>query len=220
MKSAARLCWRKQGGDAVSNKSDPDRYERTYMRANDALARQRIPMAWWGHALFATPFALILRAVVAQPRAALFVALAIVSLLWLLLMTLRVAVTRTHVHVQLGFFGPKIPIGNIESVQAGRGPRLRTGWGIRLGIDGAVTYSVPAPIRDYLEIVYRTGSRQRIARVMTDDPKSLVDAINTAREQRTEALSGKLRIDDSALEAMAGELAEVAPREARPRSSR
>jgi len=204
----------------VSRSSDPDRYERTYMRANDALARQRIPMAWWGHAIFAAVFALILRAAVVQPRGALFVALAVVSLMWLLLMTLRVAVTRTHVHVQLGFFGPKIPIENVESVQAGRGPRVRTGWGIRLGLDGGVTYSVPAPIRDYLEIVYRAGSRQRIVRVMTDDPQPLVSAVNAAREQRTEALSEKLRVDDSALEAMAEELDEAAHGMARQRSPR
>jgi hypothetical protein len=206
--------------NAVSNTSDPDRYERSYMRANHALARQRIPMAWWGHAIFASTFALILRAAFVQPRGALLVGLAVLGLLWLLFMTLRVAVTRTHVHVQLGFFGPNIPIGSVERAQAGRGPRLRAGWGIRLGFDGRVTYSVPAPIRDYLEITYRSGSRQRIVRVMTDDPEPLVAAINAAREQHREALSGPLRVDDSALETLAEELERSEPPEARGRSSR
>jgi hypothetical protein len=89
-----------------------------------------------------------------------------------------------------------------------------------LGLDGGVTYSVPAPIRDYLEIVYRAGSRQRIVRVMTDDPQPLVNAVNAAREQRSEALSEKLRVDDSALETMAEELNEAAPGTAPPRSRR
>ena len=180
----------------MSKPSHSDHYEQEYMAAGQALARQRIPMAWWGHGIFAAALALVARLAYAQPRAPLFVAMAFITLLWLLFMTLRVAVTRTHLHVQLGFFGPKIPINRIEQARACSGPRFRTGWGIRLGLDGAVTYSVPAPTKQCLEVVYRTdtGSRQRTVRVMTDDPEPLVAAIDAARAQGSAALTQRVRV--------------------------
>jgi len=197
----------------VSKPSHSDHYEQRYMAAHQALARQRIPMAWWGHGIFAVALLLVGRAAYLQPRAPLFVAMALVTLLWLVFMTLRVAVTRSHVHVQLGFFGPKIPIQRIEQARACKGPRFRTGWGIRLGIDGAVTYSVPAPINRCLEVVYRTatGSRQRIVRVMTNDPEPLLAAIDVARAQMGAAPSQRRRVSDAALESVAHESAPSPP---------
>ena len=187
----------------MSEPSHSDHYEQQYMGAGHALARQRIPMAWWGHALFAVPLLLVLRGAYQQPHAALFAAVAFLTLLWLLFMTLRVAVTRSHVHVQLGFFGPKIPMNRVEQARACDGPRLRTGWGIRLGLDGAVTYSVPAPINRCLEVVYRTdnGSRQRVVRVMTNDPESLVTAIETARSSARLPERVRVSVTDAALAA-------------------
>jgi hypothetical protein len=162
--------------------SEPDAYEQRYMHVDEALARERVTMAWWGHAIFALALVLVARAAFLEHRAHDFAGLVAVPLVWLVFMTLRTAVTGSHVHVQLGFFGPKIAIGDIEKAEVVRGNAARVGgWGIRFGLNGVVTYSVPRLLGDYLQITYRRGTRLRKVRVMSAEPARLVGAIEVAR---------------------------------------
>jgi hypothetical protein len=152
------------------------------MHVDEALARERVTMAWWGHAIFALALVLVARAALLDHRALDFALLVAVPLVWLVFMTLRTAVTGSHVHVQLGFFGPKIDIGDIEKAEVVRGAAARAGgWGIRFGLSGVVTYSVPRLLGDYLQITYRRGTRLRKVRVMSAEPARLVGAIEAAR---------------------------------------
>jgi hypothetical protein len=152
------------------------------MHVDEALARERVTMAWWGHAIFALALVIVVRAAFVEPRALAFAALVAVPLLWLVFMTLRTAVTGSHVHVQLGFFGPKIDIRAIEKAEVVRGAAARAGgWGIRFGLKGVVTYSVPSLLKNYLQIKYRCGARLRTVRVMSSEPARLVGAIEAAR---------------------------------------
>jgi hypothetical protein len=164
------------------NELPPDEYERRYMGADEALARERVRMAWWGHAIFLAALAWALESAVARHDfLSLILPLILISIVWLVFSTLRVAVTRAAVHVQLGVFGPKIAIGDIERAEVARGSIVRMGWGLRYGLDGTVTYSVPSAARDYLRIVYKRGRGRRVVRVMSADPGRLVRAIEVAR---------------------------------------
>ncbi|MDP9152259.1 MAG: hypothetical protein M3O36_20230 [Myxococcota bacterium] len=80
-------------------------------------------------------------------------------LLWLVMMTLRVVVTERRVHVQLGIFGPRIPVETIEGARVVRPPFV-TGWGIRFVARG-ITYSVPGE-----------RSRARGARGDSEEPRA------------------------------------------------
>ncbi len=172
--------------------TEPDAYERRYMHVDEALARERVTMAWWGHAIFALALVLVARAAFLEHRALEFAGLVSVPLLWLVFMTLRTAVTASHVHVQLGFFGPKIDIGDIEKAEVVRGAAAGMGgWGIRFGLKGIVTYSVPRLLKDYLQIKYRHGTRLRTVRVMSSEPARLVGAIEAARARACTPVDGR-----------------------------
>jgi hypothetical protein len=148
------------------------------MDARSAIARERIRMAWWGHAIFAFAVAASVFALgSSEPWKALVAP--VVALLWVVMMTLRVVVTPRRAHVQLGVFGPSIPVETIQAVSIVRRPFV-TGWGIRFGARG-ITYSVPAPITQYVEIAYERAGRTRTLAVMSAQPEMLVAAIEKAR---------------------------------------
>jgi hypothetical protein len=174
--------------------TEPDAYEQRYMHADEALARERVTMAWWGHAIFAFALVLVGRAAFLDHRAHGFVGLVAVPLLWLVFMTLRTSVTASHVHVALGLFGPKIDIGDIEKAEVVRGAAARAGgWGIRFGLNGVVTYSVPRLLRDCVQITYRRGRRLRKVRVMSAEPARLVGAIEAARARTRMPVEGRTK---------------------------
>jgi hypothetical protein len=94
-----------------------------------------------------------------------------------------VTVTAETVHVQLGVFGPKIPVGDIAEVAAEKYPVLKYGgWGIRFALDGSVAYSVPGHGGRGVRIRYKKkNGRESTAWVTTPDPEALVLAIERAR---------------------------------------
>jgi hypothetical protein len=159
--------------------TDADEYEVQVMNAGEALARERVRMAGWAHAVFAILAArTIYLAVTAQG----YWAPLLVFAIWLFFSTLRTVVTPRHLHVQLGIWGPRIPIEDIVDAKAIDGSSFMTlGWGIRYSFAGGVTYSVPAFGRRYLLVEYRRGGHRRFVRVMSEDPERLVRAIARAR---------------------------------------
>ena len=66
-----------------------------------------------------------------------------ILVIWAMFMVLRVAVNTAHVHVQLGLFGPKIPIADILSCEATTYDWKKFGgWGIRRSFDGEWAYNM------------------------------------------------------------------------------
>jgi len=157
----------------------PDEYEQTFMGASGALARERVRMAWWAHAALALLALWSLRATEVSHTIG---QLLIIAVVWVFFMTLRTVVSPDAVHVQLGVFGPRIPLESIRSVRAVSLSVLRTrGWGIRFGFDGSTTYSVPSAAQRYIEIAYERRGKVRVVRAMSHDPERLVAAIERAR---------------------------------------
>lgn len=79
----------------------------------------------------------------------------------------RTAVTRDHLQVQIGMFGPKIPISAITSakrVERAMFERSYAGVG-----------------KEYVRIAWTAGSRTRTLLLGTNDAAGLVDAIERAR---------------------------------------
>jgi hypothetical protein len=83
---------------AMPRATEPDAYEQRYMHVDEALARERVTMAWWGHAIFALALVLVGRAAFLEHRALDFAGLFAVPLLWLVFMTLlKGEMSRAHV---------------------------------------------------------------------------------------------------------------------------
>jgi hypothetical protein len=151
-----------------------DDYERRFMGDGEVVYRERIRMAWWGHALHILGFILAIHAFMVSGA---WLGLVVVPLAWLVLMTLRVAVSRTDVHVQLGLFGPRVPLADIETVEAVKGGLL----GLRARMAFEPTFSVPSHARDMVRITYRDGARRRKVRFASHDAPRMVRAIESAR---------------------------------------
>jgi len=185
-----------------------DDYETKYMGGGQALARSRAAMPWWFHLLLGMTCLTMIGTALAKGALVGLAMLPILLLVWILFMYLRVTVTPETVHVQLGLFGPKIPIASIVEAAAEKYPLLKYGgWGIRLGIDGSVAYSVPGHGGRGVRIRYKkkTG-RESTAWVTSPDPEAIVRAIDQARGAQGVRVEEGVRV---AAEAPAVE--EVAP---------
>jgi hypothetical protein len=100
-------------------------------------------------------------------------------------MFLRVSVTASHVHIQYGLFGPRIPIDAISDARVERyDPSRHGGWGIRRGADGSSAYSVPGGGECGVKISYVKRGRERRVFASSDRPEELVAAIEKARAGR------------------------------------
>jgi hypothetical protein len=160
-----------------------DDYETKYMGGGQALARSRAGMPWWFHLLLAFACVAVVAPAVAHGTLASLVTLPFLLFVWVLFMFLRVTVTAETVHVQLGVFGPKIPVANIVEVAVERYPVLKYGgWGIRFALDGSVAYSVPGHGGRGVRIRYKKkNGRESTVWVTSPDPDALVAAIEQAR---------------------------------------
>ena len=159
-----------------------DDYEKKYMSAEGALASTRARMPW--------PFDVLLLFLAAFTTATsiasgTWVALATVPILllvWLLFMFLRVTVTPDTLHVQLGLFGPNVAIDQITSATVAKYDALKYGgWGIRLGIDGSVAYSLPGHGGKGVAVTFTKNGKERKMFVTCPNPEEVVAAIEKAR---------------------------------------
>jgi hypothetical protein len=160
-----------------------DEYEKKYMGGGEALARSKAGMPWWFHLLIGMACCASAGAGLASGTLASLVSLPILLLVWILFLYLRVTVTADTVHVQLGVFGPRVPIADILDVVAEKYSALKYGgWGIRFGLDGSVAYSVPGHGGRGIRIRYKkkNGGEATIW-VTSPDPEALVAAIERAR---------------------------------------
>lgn len=145
----------------------------------DSLRYERVPMALWGHCAFALLMVVSLYFAVTARS---YLAILILASVWLVLMALKTEVTVVDLHVSLGPFGQKIPLGSIVSATVVDASPLSTGgWGIRYSLDGVVTYSVPRFGCRYVRVDFVRGSRKRVLRFMSLTPERIVGAIEMAR---------------------------------------
>src|SRR5262249_38395089 len=122
----------------------PDAYEASYMEGGRSLARTREGIPWWSHALIGGTAASVVGVAVSYGVLGALPLLPLPVMAWAMFMYLRVSVTADHVHIQLGLFGPKIPLEAIEHCSAEHDSPLRYGgWGVRFAKDGTVAYSMP-----------------------------------------------------------------------------
>lgn len=160
-----------------------DDYESRYMGGGEALARSRVGWPWWFHAIMGASGAFLVFSAIASATLVPLLTLPLLAAVWLLFMFLRVTVTAEHVHVQLGLFGPKIPIAKLIEAKAEDYQLLKYGgWGIRLGIDGSWAYSMPGAGGRGVRLTYETeNGRRKAVFVSTTDPESILAGIAKAR---------------------------------------
>ena len=163
-----------------------DDYEKKYMSGEGAIASARARMPW--------PFDVLLlflaafttaTSIFSSGASGTWVALATVPLLllvWILFMFLRVTVTNDALHVQLGLFGPKVPVEQITSATVAKYDAMKYGgWGIRLGLDGSVAYSVPGHGGKGVAITFSKDGKERKMFVTCPNPEEIVSALDQAR---------------------------------------
>lgn len=156
----------------------PDGYESQYMNGAEALVRSRRPMPWWFFALLGLALAVSVGSSIAAGTFAALITAPILIVVGLLLSVLRVTVTRSHLHVQLGLWGPKIAIADITRITATDYPVMRYGgWGIRLGADGSWAYSTPGGTGRGVRVEYRVDGRDKAIFVSTDEADEIARVV-------------------------------------------
>jgi hypothetical protein len=159
-----------------------DGYEKTYMRGDEALARSRAGVPWGFHLILAVACLVLAHAAFVHPTVATLAGLPVLLLTWILFMYVRVTVTADTVHLQLGVFGPKIPVADIVEVSAEEYPLMKYGgWGLRFALDGSVAYSVPGYGRGVRIRFTKKNGRESTAWVTCPEPERIVLAIEQAR---------------------------------------
>lgn len=165
----------------------PDEYEREYMPGEGVvLYRDKTGSPWQLHAIFGAVAAMIVGSAVFDPAGWIAVALGLplLGLVWLLFSILRVNVSQGHVNVQLGLFGPKIPISAIESVEA-RDYDWKEfgGWGIRVNTRGEWMYNLPGDGGRAVKIVWHDPKkgRRKVTWVASRHADELASSIERAQ---------------------------------------
>lgn len=164
----------------------PDAYESEYMRGEGTvLYRDKTNSPWQLHAICGVSAAALIGMAIAVPTAwvgAVF-AVPIIIMIWLLFSVLRVTVSEGHVNVQLGLFGPKIPIPAIESVEAVEYDwKEFGGWGIRLNSKGEWMYNLPGDGGRAVRIVWRNRKgKRKVTYVASRQSEQLAGTIERAR---------------------------------------
>jgi hypothetical protein len=165
----------------------PDPYEREYMGGEGTvLYRDKTGSPWPLHAVFGAVAAVMIGTAIAVPGAwvGAAIALPITAVLWLLFSVLRVTVSQGSVNVQLGLFGPKIPIAAIESVEAlAYDWKEWGGWGIRLNRKGEWMYNLPGDGGRAVKMVWRDRrGRRKVTYVASRESEQLATTIENARQ--------------------------------------
>lgn len=203
-----------------------------YMEGGAALAvsKKRMP-AWWfalmglpgGGLLLASLVGVLTGGVpVVGAIASALLALMLVGMMALVFSHLRVVVTDHALQVQLGLWGPTIPLEQIQSIRACPYDwKKYGGWGIRYGLDGSFCYSIPGGTGECIEIEWVNEKGKTVRHVVSsDDAAGIVATVENARAARGVSATG-VRVEDAsepraeAAEVEAARVAQDAKRERR-----
>ena len=177
-------------------KSEPaavDRYEQEFMAGQGTVLYRAKARAHWSLAamILGLGGAASLATVAVTPilSVAIFMSLA---LMYILFAVLRVTVSEGALNIQLGLWGPTIPISSIVSAEATTYKFSDFGgWGIRLSPSKGTMYNMPGDGGQALKVVWRTAKgRTKTTWVGTREAPALVKAIERARGQALPAADG------------------------------
>ncbi|MFO0611371.1 MAG: hypothetical protein U0414_02200 [Polyangiaceae bacterium] len=173
--------------------SGVDDYENQYMGGGAILYQTKAKAPWTFHLVMLSPIlfsSLVLTLSSFAPKAPSWLPLMILPSvlfilpLWLLFSVLRVTVTATHVHIQYGLFGPKIPL---EAITACEGVaydwKKYGGFGIRRGADGSTAYNMMGDQGRAVKLTWMDErGRPATTLVSAQDPDAFVRAVNQAKQ--------------------------------------
>lgn len=170
---------------AKSTSTAVDSYEKEFMAGEGTvLYRAKARAHWLLAALILGLGGASALAVVTVAPIATVAMLVSLALLYILFAVLRVTVSEGALNIQLGLWGPTIPIASIISAEATTyGFTDFGGWGIRLSTKGTM-YNMPGDGGNALRVVWRTeGGKEKTTWVGTREAPALVEAIERARGQ-------------------------------------
>ncbi len=166
-----------------------DPYEQNFMAGEGTVLYRAKDRAHWSLAalVFGLGGVSVAGLWPAGPLAAI-ASLAFLSLIWLLFAVLRVTVSQGAVNIQLGLWGPKIPIASILSVVATTYKFTQFGgWGVRISPKWGTMYNMPGDGGNALKIRWRDGKREKTTWVGTRQAEALVRAIRAAQKEALNA---------------------------------
>ena len=163
-----------------------DRYEKEFMAGEGTVLYRAKARAHWSLAAMMLGLGGVaaVGSITVAPIATV-ATLVSLGLLWLLFAVLRVTVSEGSVNVQLGLWGPKIPIHAITGAMATTYKFSDFGgWGIRYRLGQGVMYNMPGDGGNALKIFWRDeNGKEKITWVGTREAPQLVQAINDARNR-------------------------------------
>ncbi len=188
--------------------SGEDEYERRYMGDGGIVyqCKTKAPAAFHWLVLLPPLFASLVLGITAlataAPAALMLAALPtflITIPIWLLFSVLRATVTATHLHIQYGLFGPKIPLSSISKIEAVRYDwKQYGGFGIRRGRDGSWAYNMMGDQGRAVRIGWRDEKgRETVTLLSTTDPDALVAAVEKARAGSTSPARARIGAADA-----------------------
>lgn len=169
-----------------------DEYEAKYMGGGAILHQSKAKAPLGFHLLMLLPAivsSLALGLATLDPRAPGWIPLMILPSLvvtlpiWLLFSVLRVTVTTSHVHIQYGLFGPKIPLEKITSCEGvAYDWKKYGGFGIRRGADGSYLYNMMGDQGRAVKIGWTDEKGKSVTTLVSaSDPEGFVRAVNKAK---------------------------------------
>jgi len=183
---------------AKSSAGSVDRYEEEFMAGEGTVLYRAKDRAHWSLAALIVGVGAIATLgtwSVAPVAAAL--TMGFLAMMWLLFAVLRVTVSEGAVKVQLGLWGPRIPVASIISAQATTYRFSQFGgWGIRYSLKLGTMYNMPGDGGNALKIRWRTeGGREKTTWVGTREAPQLVRAIKAAKAAAVEGGNGPAALD-------------------------
>lgn len=171
--------------------SGVDDYEDKYMGGGAILYQTKAKAPWTFHLLMLSPLlvsGLILTISSFAPNAPgwlplmILPTLVILAPLWLLFSVLRATVTSTHVHIQYGLFGPKIPLEKITACEGvAYDWKKYGGFGIRRGADGSHAYNMMGDQGRAVKLTWTDDSGRPVTTLVSaSDPDGFVNAVKRA----------------------------------------
>ena len=171
---------------ATRESSAVDPYEKAFMAGEGTVLYRAKARAHWSLAAMVLGIGGVsaLATITVAPLASVAL-LGFLMLLYVMFAVLRVTVSERELAIQLGLWGPRIPIHAIVSARATTYKFTDFGgWGIRHSPSKGTMYNMPGDGGHALEVVWHTGGgRKKTTWVGTREAEALVRAIDEARNR-------------------------------------
>lgn len=159
----------------------PDAYEAKYMGDGAVALYRAKSRAGWGHHAMHAGLAVFTASTMAVVPLAGALTLTFVGAMWLGLLVSRVTVTDRALEVQLGPFGPTIPLHAITQVEARDYTKWRTGIGVRM-YKGGWLYNFFGDGGRLVHVEWTDEKgRRRVTGIGTPDADAIVRAVQRGR---------------------------------------